>query len=757
MPRLTVNRTFGWPYVKSVSDIPDSPIPVLKVAVNVPLSREFDYLPPEVGPMPAPGCRVEIQFGPRRQVGLVLEHANSSDLPRGKIRRCSAVLDESPLLSDDELRLVRFTSGYYHHPVGEVVAAALPALLRQGKPLQPSVAMVAISDAGEAADIEALAKRAPRQAELLETLLDAGGNGLEADQLTEQLPHWRRVAKALFEKGLIARFDAHPPDFDEALVPGATPGPELNEDQVAALKTLRGNTDVGAFLLQGVTGSGKTEVYLRRMQDVLELGQQVLVLVPEIGLTPQLVSRLRKRLGIEPALLHSGLSDIERLAAWRAARSGAARLVVGTRSAIFTPLKNPGLIIVDEEHDHSFKQQEGLRYSARDLAIVRAKHLGVPVILGTATPTLEMLHHCHNGAYELVRLPTRAGGAKPPAIHLVDTTRTPVTDGISEPLAAAIDRHLSADGQVLIFLNRRGFAPTLICSSCGHIAGCERCDSRLTVHARSRQLRCHHCGATRPLASSCSECGEAVKPLGEGTERLEDALRERFRGRTVMRIDSDSTQRKGAMIDALDQAKEGQANILVGTQMLSKGHHFPKLSLVGIVNADQGLFGTDFRSGERMAQSIVQVAGRAGREQRAGEVLIQTAFPEHAFWSTLISGGYERVAQEALSEREATRWPPFTRLALIRSAAHQRDDAIRFLEVAQRLAQEHCGDNLRVLGPVDAPMARKAGRHRAQLLLQSSDRRSLHVLLRELRLQLEQVPAARKVRWSIDVDPIELF
>ena len=277
------------------------------------------------------------------------------------------------------------------------------------------------------------------------------------------------------------------------------------------------------------------------------------------------------------------------------------------------------------------------------------------------------------------------------------------------------------------------------------------------MHARSQQLRCHHCGAIRPLNPNCSECGETVKPLGEGTERLEEALRERFPGRTITRIDSDSTQRKGAMIDALDQARQGRAEILVGTQMLSKGHHFPMLSLVGIVNADQGLFGTDFRSSERMAQSIVQVAGRAGRERRAGEVLIQTAFPDHAFWSTLIGGGYEQVAKEALAEREATRWPPFTRLALIRSAAHQRDDAIRFLEVAKRALETHCGDKLRVLGPVDAPMARRAGRHRAQLLLQSSDRPTLHVVLRELRLTLEQDPAARKVRWSIDVDPIELF
>jgi primosomal protein N' (replication factor Y) len=740
-----------------VSELSASKQPVLKVAINVPLSREFDYLPPANGPIPVAGCRVVVPFGPRQQVGLVLGHAAASTLPSGKLRRCSSSLDEEPLLAEADLRLIHFTADYYHHPIGEVVAAAMPAILRHGKPLHPVVEMIGATDLGLASDIESLAKRAPKQAELLETLIDAGGNGCEADQLTELLPNWRRVAKTLFEKGLITRFDARSADFDETLAPAALPGPTLNEDQQTVIAALRSSDTFGAWLIEGVTGSGKTEVYLQRMQDIIDRGQQVLVLVPEIGLTPQLVSRLRKRLGIEPALLHSGLSDTERLVAWRAAGSGAARLVVGTRSAIFTPLKNPGLVVVDEEHDHSFKQQEGLRYSARDLAIVRAKHLDVPVILGTATPTLEMLHHCHSGRYEHLRLPRRAGGASPPAVHLVDTAKAPTTDGLSEPLAAAIEGHLDGGGQVLIFLNRRGFAPTLICSSCGHIAGCDRCDSRLTVHARSRQLRCHHCGHIRPLDTSCSDCGETVRPLGEGTERLEDVLRVRFPGRTITRVDSDTTQRKGSMHEALNQAREGEADILVGTQMLSKGHHFPKLSLVGIVNADQGLFGTDFRSAERMAQSIIQVAGRAGRESRPGEVLIQTAFPEHEFWSTLIDGGYERVAEEALAEREITRWPPFTRLALIRSAAHQHNDALDFLEVARQLLEDRCGDTLRVLGPVDAPMARKAGRYRAQLLLQSSDRPTLHSVLRDLRPALEQDPAARKVRWSIDVDPIELF
>ena len=730
---------------------------VLKVAVDVPLSREFDYLPPADGPVPAVGSRVLVPFGRRREVGLVLAHAVDSEVPAAKIRRCSEVLDATALLSAADRWLIRFTSDYYHHPIGEVAAAALPSRLRHGGALHPTIERVVATSAGERTDTAALARRAPKQSALLEALIDAGGDGLDTDLLTETLPNWRRSARGLADKGLISTYTARAEEFDEQLPGSRGPDPELNAEQARALSVLRDRDRFGAYLLDGVTGSGKTEVYLQRVRDFLDAGKQVLILVPEIGLTPQLVSRLGDRLGIQPALLHSGLSATARLASWRAARSGAARLLVGTRSAVFTPMKHPGLIIVDEEHDPSFKQQEGLRYSARDLAIARAKHADIPVVLGSATPTLEMLQHCRDGAYEHLVLPARAGGARPPTLRLIDTLRAPAVDGISETLATAIQKHLQVDGQVLIFLNRRGFAPTLICNHCGHIAGCERCDSRMTVHAASRQLRCHHCGACRPLREHCDECGETVTPLGEGTERLEDALSRRFPDAVVRRIDSDSTQLKGAMHEALASATTGQANILVGTQMLSKGHHFPHLTLVGIVNADQGLFGTDFRSAERMAQSIVQVAGRAGRESRQGEVLIQTAYPENPFWATLIEGGYRQISSDALAEREITRWPPFTRLALIRSAAHKKAENHRFLDIARRHLVDAAGDALRILGPVDAPMARRAGRYRAQLLLQSSDRAGLHRALHSLRQRLEDDAAARKVRWSIDVDPVELF
>ncbi len=723
----------------------------------MPLSRQFDYLPPVAGPCPVPGARVQVSFGRRRQVGVVLGLAASSDIASDKIRHCDAVIDTSPLLSDEDLWLIRFASDYYHHPIGEVVAAALPALLRQGRSLHPKQTFYCSTAAGEQSDIETLAKRAPRQAELLTLLADAGGGGVDTDALGELLPRWRQAAKGLLAKGLIAHFDAQAELPEAAADQAGEAGPDLNEDQLAALAILRKHDGFAASLLDGVTGSGKTEVYLQLMLDALARGQQILVLVPEIGLTPQLVGRLQQRLGIMPALMHSGLSDLERLRAWRDARSGQARLVVGTRSAIFAPLPKLGLIVVDEEHDHSFKQQEGLRYSARDLAITRAKHRDIPVVLGSATPTLEMLQHCRNGNFQHIKLPQRAGGASPPRVSLVDLTRSPVNNGLSNALTNAIKKHLDADGQVLLFLNRRGFAPTLICASCGQIAECARCDSRMTVHAREQQLRCHHCGANRPLDTQCSSCASVVRPLGEGTERLEDALQEHFPQQRIQRIDSDTTQRKGSMVEALTLATEGSADILVGTQMLSKGHHFPKLTLVGVVNADQGLFGTDFRSAERLAQSIIQVAGRSGREARQGEVLIQTAFPDHPFWQCLLQGGYTQVAEEALAEREISRWPPFTRLALIRANAHRQTDAHAFLQSIKQLLESHEVDRLRVLGPVDAPMARKAGRYRAQLLLQSGNRQALHAILRSIRPSLESTPLARKVRWSIDVDPIELF
>ncbi|MDJ0916181.1 MAG: primosomal protein N' [Woeseiaceae bacterium] len=731
------------------------PPSILQVAINVPLSRRFDYLAP-AGQAAVIGARVLVPFGRKDQVGLVTGLADSSEVPGTRLKAAKAVLDSTPLLSEEDLWLCQFCSDYYHHPLGEVIAAALPKLLRLGKPVYPEMDFLRATQAAETA-IDGLG-RAPKQAELLTALLDAGGEGLSAETLSELMPAWRRVARPLIEKGYARRERYRAEDRQLARDLEAISGPALNEHQLDAVAAVRQAHGFESFLINGVTGSGKTEVYLHLIADVLDEGRQVLVLVPEIGLTPQLVNRFRRRLGVEPVLLHSALNDSERLAGWRMARSGHAKLIVGTRSAVFVPLKRPGLIVVDEEHDGSLKQQEGFRYSARDLAIVRASRADVPVVLGSATPTLEMLKHCADGRYKRLDLPARAGGAEPPKLRLVDLSRSPGRDGLSDVLLSAIERHLNEGGQALMFLNRRGFAPTLICGACGQVAECRRCDARMTVHAREGMLRCHHCGAARPIDRECDDCGaQEMRPLGEGTQKLEDILTARFPGREIRRIDSDSVQRKGAIGEALEQATAGDADILVGTQMLSKGHHFPKLTLVGVINADQGLFGTDFRSSERLGQSIVQVAGRAGREERRGEVFIQTAFPDNPFWDQLLNGGYDRIASEAMLEREQAHWPPYARLALIRASAHRQTDALKFLETARGLAVQAAGDRLRVLGPVDAPMAKRAGRFRAQLLLQAHDRQALHRCLSDLRLKLEGHPEARKVRWSIDVDPVELL
>ena len=735
-------------------DSPLSPPNILKVAVNVPLSRLFDYRPAP-GPAAVAGARVIVPFGRRRVTGLVMGTSAASDLDPAKLKSAIETLDEAPLLSEDDLWLIRFTSDYYHHPIGEVAAAALPVALRRGDALYPTLEFVTATSAGEATDVEALARRAPKQAELLEALLDAGGQGLDAGTLDEVMPNWRRSVKPLVDKGLASRAERTARDDEPAGTGPPTPGPRLNEAQQAAVERVAAADGFAAFLLDGVTGSGKTEVYLELIRRTLDAGRQALVLVPEIGLTPQLIGRLRERLGVDPALLHSSLTDLERLAAWRRARDGTASLVVGTRSAVFVPMPRLGLVIVDEEHDASLKQQEGLRYSARDLSVARAKRSACPVLLGSATPTLEMLKHCRDGNYTHLSLPERAGGALPPRVRTVDLALEHAEDGLSDTLTRSIREHLDAGGQALLFLNRRGFAPTLVCPDCSHVAECRRCDSRMTVHAAEQRLKCHHCGASRPLDTACSECGGSVRPLGAGTERIEEALKSRFPKRRIRRIDSDTTQRKGEIHAALEEAQVGDAEILVGTQMLSKGHHFPKLTLVGVVNADQGLFGTDFRADERMAQSIVQVAGRAGREQTAGEVLIQTAFPRHPFWARLIESGYPGIAADALAEREAAGWPPYSRVALVRSAAHDRRDAHAFLDAAATLAAG--AEGVRVLGPVDAVMARRAGRYRAQLLLVADERRPLHRLLARLRPALENEPLARKVRWSIDVDPIELY
>ena len=723
----------------------------MRVALDAPLRQLFDYLPPSDGD-PAnwlPGARVTVPFGRRSLTGLIVEVGASSQLPRSRLRAALALLDAEPVFDPATFELIRWAAAYYHHPIGEAFATALPALLRAGRPLAAREQRWRLTRAADApAGVKP--RLGSRQQAVLAALRAESSLGREALAALGGA----EALRSLVKRGWIERFELEVSELPATATPPA-PAPALTEAQRAAVDVI--GATLGSFapvLLHGVTGSGKTEVYVRAIEQVLARGQQALLLVPEIGLTPQAIARLSARLPVPLAVLHSGLSDAERLAMWRAARSGRAPVVIGTRSAVFVPLANVGIIVVDEEHDASYKQQDGFRYSARDLAVIRAKRHGIPVILGSATPSLETLQNALAGRYRRLDLPLRAAAARAPKMTLVDLRAHEARHGLATPAVLAMQQHLAAHGQVLLYLNRRGFAPALYCSHCGWAAPCADCDARLTVHLRPPRLICHHCGANAPVPFACPRCASELHPVGQGTERIEEALAELFPGVAIVRIDRDTVQSRGQIDAALQRVHSGAARILVGTQMLSKGHDFPDVTLVVVLNADQGLFGTDFRASERLAQSIVQVAGRAGRAARPGEVLVQTAWPEHPLLTRLLTEGYDGFAAVALGERAAAAWPPFSHLAVLRAEAAGRERALAFL-VAARSAMPATAD-VRVLGPATAAMERRAGRHRAQLLLEARERRPLQRLLEAWLPRVEALPAARRVRWAIDVDPLEV-
>jgi len=727
--------------------------PILRIAVPSPLYRSFDYLAPAgIDPNTLqPGIRVQIPFGRRSVIGLLLESCGDTPVEAGKLRQAKALLDTEPVVTADVMAMVQWASAYYHHPVGEALAAALPVLLRQGSsPESASASVWQLTASGAAVDLQTLT-RATRQAAVL-SRLQAQPAGLNREELDTPAS----VLQALADKGWIERCSEQPAPHRSG---PREPGHQLNPAQQQACTTVLGSLGrFSSFLLEGVTGSGKTEVYLTLIEAVLDRGEQVLVLVPEIGLTPQLVDRFRRRLGVPLAVLHSGLSDRERLAAWQQARSGTAPIVIGTRSAIFTPLQRPGLLIVDEEHDASLKQQDGFRYSARDLAVWRARYLDVPVILGSATPSLESLYNVEQQRYTRLELPERTGSADLPAVEILNIRDQPLEHGLSMALMQRMRAHLDAAGQVLLFLNRRGFAPTLMCYDCDWVAECRRCDARMTWHQQDNRLHCHHCGSQRPVDTVCPACGGSeLHPMGQGTERVEQALAEHFPDVERLRIDRDTTRRKGELKRLLARAQSGEARLLLGTQMLAKGHHFPNVTLVGILDADHGLFSTDFRASERMAQLIVQVAGRAGRHDRPGTVVIQTRHPDHPLLQLLARQGYPAFARAALAERKAAALPPLTAIALLRAEASTAGTAMQFLEQAHRVLASIGLEGVEVWGPVPATMERRGGRYRAQLLLQSARRGRLQQLLGQLALQLEQDRDSRRVRWSIDVDPVDTY
>ena len=723
--------------------------PTWKLALPLPLPQLFDYLPPPGAGTAAPvGARVRVPFGRRELVGVVVEGGEVAQETPG-LREAIAQLDAEPLLEGELWRSLQWLARYLHAPPGEVLATALPAALRRGEPLPDTREHGwQLSEAGRTA-LDAL--RAGRPRELARRLAQAP----VADATLQG--EARAALRSLLKRGLVEDVVL---DSNAAAATPAT-GPEPNAEQAAAIDAmLAAAGDFSASLLEGVTGSGKTEVYLRLIADCLARGRQALVLVPEIGLTPQMLARFRQRLGVPVHALHSGLDDGERARVWTLARQGRARVIVGTRSAVFTPLPEAGLIIVDEEHDASYKQLDGIRYHARDFAIVRARALGVPVLLGSATPSLESLHNARAGRYRHLQLRHRAGNARPPQVRVLDVRKRALHAGLADAALVAIGQTLEAGGQALVFRNRRGYAPVLLCHDCGWSAHCPRCSTperptAMTVHAHGRRLQCHHCGLRRPAPPACPDCGGlALQPQGNGTERIEEELQARFGARwPVLRIDRGSTGGRDALQRQL--ATLGEApGILIGTQMLAKGHDLPRLTLVVVVGIDEGLHSADFRSGEKLAQLLIQVAGRAGRAEHAGQVLLQT----------LLHGGYTAFADAELELRAAAGFPPFAHLAMLRAEARQAEPVGEFLATAATLLREGEGartggeqDSLRIHGPLPAPMPRRAGYQRQQLVIAADARTTVHRALDAALPALQATPLARRLRWSLDVDPVDLY
>jgi len=733
---------------------------IVKVAVPCPLHKTFDYrLPASYKDKIIAGMRVRVPFGRQKLIGIIIDEIESSAYPTEKLKFVTKVLDKQNLLSREIFNLATWAARYYAHPLGEVLQTALPVFLRNNESAEPAlteywrVKQTKNGNADAAKTLENL-NRAPKQLQIYQ-LLSRSENGLDTETLNRLTENWRAPINALLKKQLIEQ-DVKP----TVLTPHENNSAEhpLNKEQTDAITAIESQQNHAVHVLNGVTGSGKTEVYLELCKPVLAANKQILVLVPEIGLTPQLTQRFLERLHTTVAVLHSAMNDRQRYAAWHAAANGQAQLLIGTRSSIFTPLPNLGLIIIDEEHDGSYKQQDSFRYNARDLAILRAKNKDIPIVLGSATVSLETLNNINEQRYTEHVLKHRANKRPLPKIELINLCNQKLHEGMAETLLTKIKQQLDQQGQVLLFINRRGFAPLLMCHDCGWTTSCQRCDAHMTFHKRRMQLLCHHCGSQRPAPQQCEECGsDNVLAIGAGTERIEHFLQEHFPQAQVSRIDRDTTRKKGSLQEKLEKARSGESNILVGTQMLAKGHDFPNITLVCILDTDQALFSADFRAAEHLAQLITQVSGRAGRAEKAGHVLIQTHHPEHPLLQTLLHKGYRAFTADALQERRAAGLPPARHLVLLRCESVESQAAQTFLSQTIELGKQLDNPELELFGPLPAPMERRAGRFRYQLMLQSKQRKILHQFLSWWVPQLQQLPAARKVRWSIDVDPYDTF
>lgn len=720
---------------------------IVQVALPIPTRRSYDYL--NQGEPLTAGLRVRVPFGNRSMIGVVLANVAQSDMEQSKLKPITDVLDTHPVVDPIMLKLGIWLGNYYHHPVGEVMHTLLPTALRKGKSNEPkAIAFLRKANVTAEEMIEKLG-RAKKQKELIVFVSD---KEIERSQLNQHFS--ANIINALIKKGLLEEIEKVPVSLDNwqnAMSIADKPRP--NTEQSLAITAISHKLhEYNTFLLEGVTGSGKTEVYLQSIESVLAKGKQVLILVPEIGLTPQTVGRFRQRFGIEVGVLHSNLTDNERLTVWQQSRAGEVGIIIGTRSAIFTPMKSPGMLIVDEEHDGSYKQQDGLRYNARDLAVLVAKEHKIPLVLGSATPSLESLNNALQGRYHHLVLSDRAGAATHARQHILDIKNQPLQFGLAQGMVSRIRQHLEQGNQVMLFINRRGYAPALLCHQCGYVEECARCNVPFTLHKQLNKIQCHHCGAARAIPKNCQNCGsQDVIPYGLGTEQLELGLSTLFTDYDSVRIDSDSARGKTKLSELLDKVNRNQHQILIGTQILSKGHHFPNVTLVVILDADGALFSADFRAAEHLAQLITQLSGRAGRAEKPGEMWLQTHNPGHPLLQDLVNNGYGHFARYALLERKQAALPPFIFFALFRAEATDARLPHEFLaEVSHTFGDaQHCA----VVGPIPALMEKRQGRYRMQLLVQSSNRAALQHALSARINDIEQLPMARKVRWSIDVDP----
>jgi primosomal protein N' (replication factor Y) len=731
---------------------------ILKIALDIPLDCLYDYL--DGGFDVTAGQRVIVSFGRRKQVGIVAVVANESEVSADKLKPIlHAFTDEQPL--DIELfRLLRFCADYYQYPYGQALLSVLPARLRQTEPANARKQFVYnLTAAGRYVELETVPSRFAVQRRILSALQAHPELGEPA--LAQLSSSWRKAMQVFLEAGWVEARQVLAGPVSAANLQASAP--ELNAEQNHAVQTIQ--AEDGGFktwLLHGITGSGKTEVYIRLLKTWLsDTDSQALVLVPEINLTPQLEARFRSRLPEFPLVsLHSNLGESERLQNWRLAQSGQAKIVIGTRLAVFTPMPKLRLLIIDEEHDASYKQQDSMRYHARDVALVRARNLDIPVVLGSATPALETWHNAVTNKYHLLPLRERAvKQAKLPVIRCVDVSRSELKDGLSPNLLDALSERLDRGEQSLLFINRRGYAPVLLCSACHWIAPCTRCSARLVVHLRRGRLCCHHCGHEEKILHQCPSCGNVdLRPTGHGTQRLENTLAGIFPNARILRVDRDSMRSKHALTNMMDAVHASNVDILVGTQMLAKGHDFPNLTLVGVLDTDSALFSPDFRAAERLFAQLMQVAGRAGRADKPGEVLIQTVFPEHPLFNALREQDYTAYAETLLQERRQTQFPPFSYMALLRAEATHYSQVARFLEAATEQARElnaSLATEVMVYDPLRPQMERLKGMERGQLLLQANARQHLQALLKAWTTQLRSHPLANKVRWAVDVDPLE--